>query len=104
MLVNHIVGRYRYLTFALPGIQVVATVTKSSQALLRSPTGAADAPGTLAQAYEEAVPMHVDTVCLMPDERRLYMVWRGLCRVLDITALEVTKIHIAEQALRVERR
>jgi len=35
---------------------------------------------------------------VIPDERRFYLVWRGLCRVMHITAIEVKKIHIEDKS------
>lgn len=40
------------------------------------------------------VEMNLDTLCLMPDEHRCYIVWRGRIEVFDMTALEIMDIQI----------
>jgi hypothetical protein len=43
----------------------------------------------------EEVNLNLDTLCLIPDERRLVLIWRGLCPIKDLTALEVKTIEIS---------
>ena len=43
---------------------------------------------------DEKVNLNIDTLCLLPDEKRFYMVWRGLCPINDLGALEVKEIKI----------
>ncbi|UCG12232.1 MAG: DUF2169 domain-containing protein, partial [Deltaproteobacteria bacterium] len=43
---------------------------------------------------EEEVKLNLDTLCFIPDEKRFYLVWRGLCPIKDLTALEVKIIEI----------
>jgi len=43
---------------------------------------------------DEQVKLNIDTLCLIPDEKRFYMVWRGLCPIQDLGALEVKTIEI----------
>jgi hypothetical protein len=43
----------------------------------------------------EEVPLYLDTLCLIPDEGRLFLVWRGLCPIKDLTALEVKTIEVS---------
>jgi len=43
---------------------------------------------------DEEVKLNIDTLCLIPDEKRFYMVWRGLCPIQDLGALEVKTIEI----------
>jgi hypothetical protein len=43
---------------------------------------------------DEKVNLNIDTLCLIPDEKRFYMVWRGLCPIQDLGALEVKTIEI----------
>ena len=46
--------------------------------------------------YEnQPLAMHLDTLCLMPDEGRLYQLWRGLCLVHDRTLQEIKEIRLA---------
>ena len=42
----------------------------------------------------EKVNLNLDTLCLIPDEKRLYLVWRGICPVNDLTAAEVESITV----------
>lgn len=43
----------------------------------------------------EKVALNLDTLCLIPDEKRLYLVWRGLCPINDLTALEVKTVEVS---------
>ena len=43
---------------------------------------------------DEEVKLNIDTLCLIPDEKRFYMVWRGLCPIQDLGALEVKTVEI----------
>ena len=43
---------------------------------------------------DEEVNMNLDTLCLIPDKKRFYIVWRGLCSIHDLSALEVKTIEI----------
>ncbi len=43
---------------------------------------------------DEEVRLNIDTLCLIPDEKRFYMVWRGTCPIHDLGALEVKTIEI----------
>ena len=43
----------------------------------------------------EEVNLNLDTFCLIPDEGRLFFVWRGLCPIKDLTALEVKTIEVS---------
>lgn len=42
----------------------------------------------------EEVNLNLDTLCLIPDEKQLYLLWRGICPIKDLTALEVKTITI----------
>jgi hypothetical protein len=44
----------------------------------------------------EEVKLNLDTLCLIPDEGRLYLVWRGLCPIDDLTAIEIATVEISE--------
>ena len=43
---------------------------------------------------DEEVKLNIDTLCLIPDENRFYMVWRGICPIQDLGALEIKTIEI----------
>ena len=66
------------IRFQLPGIRVNCTVTKSFE-----------------HTDKEQIPLNLDTLCLIPDEKRFYLVWRGLCTINDLSALEVKTINLA---------
>jgi hypothetical protein len=83
--------------FHLPGAQVAAEVTKSDK-LLPATLDLPDENEQRSKASVEPVTMCLDTLCLMPDEKRFYLVWRGLCRVMNLTAIEVQKIQIEDQS------
>ena len=51
--------------FRLPGIAPVATVEKTER--------------WSGPSWNEPAPMRLDTLCLLPDEGRLFLVWRGRC-------------------------
>lgn len=42
----------------------------------------------------EEIQFNLDTLCLIPDEERFYLVWRGICQINDLTTLEVKEIGI----------
>jgi len=42
---------------------------------------------------QEVTP-NLDTLCLIPDEKRFYAVWRGICPINDLTAMEVKGVEI----------
>lgn len=76
--------------FRLPGIQVNCTVTKSFERLFVNESQSSDT-----SPVSEKIKLNIDTLCLIPDEKRFYLVWRGLCPVYDLSALEVKRIKIA---------
>lgn len=76
-------GRIR---FWLPGTQLSVRVTKTDRYGIESPAEAS--------TTTEAVNLNLDTLCLIPDEERFYLVWRGLCPINDLTGLEVTQIQV----------
>jgi len=94
-----------YLRAQLPGVVIKCEVFKSDKLLaaLRATNdqaahnaaggdtgGAASPPDSV-----EAVQMNLDTLCLIPDEKKLYLVWRGLCPIRDIIGLEVQTVAIS---------
>jgi hypothetical protein len=86
-----------YLRFRLPGITIRCEATKSFD-LVVFPEPAVPDLGDLPKRplFQEMIPMNCDTLCLIPDEKRFYMVWRGVCPVSDLTGLEVKKIAVTE--------
>lgn len=48
----------------------------------------------VSKASPEEVKLSLDTLCLIPDENRFYLVWRGTCPVNDLTATEVETITV----------
>ncbi len=71
--------------FQLPDISVRCRVAK----LIGVPDEDSSAP-----SVKEEISMRLDTLCLIPDERRFYLVWRGCCPVGDLDALELKQIEI----------
>jgi hypothetical protein len=72
------------LLFQLPGIQPACVVTRFLD-LLGGENGGVE---------HEEVPLNLDTLCLIPEEKRLFQVWRGLCPIRDFRALEINAIKI----------
>ena len=66
--------------FRLPGIVPIATVEKTER--------------WSGPSWNEPAPMRLDTLCLLPDEGRLFLVWRGRCPLTDLSALEVETVRI----------
>ena len=77
--------------FQLPGTRVSCTVTGFGESH-DSSSEDDEAGDTLAEKVE----LNLDTLCLIPDESRFYMVWRGLYPVRDLTAVEVNKVNVVE--------
>ena len=75
-------GRIR---FQLPGISLNCTVTKTFEF---TEIASSQSPVT------EEIRLNLDTLCLIPDEKRFYLVWRGCCSVLDLDASEVKTVEI----------
>ncbi len=51
--------------------------------------------GNWADAGESQVAMHLDTLCLMPEQECLYQVWRGSIPIRDLSAEEIRRLDIA---------
>jgi len=97
--------------FQLPGIKLSCAVTKSFELIAASGAsaegedkdvedldkkyveGAFDRDESPVPVAED-VNLNLDTLCLIPDEKRLYLVWRGQCPIMDLTALEVKRIEV----------
>lgn len=86
-----------YLRFWLPGVEVNCTVTKSFQ-FLKSPDQKEEnsTESNEAQEFVEPIELKLDTLCLIPDEKKFYLVWRGLCPVRDLTGIEVKTIEVGQ--------
>lgn len=92
------------IQFRLPGIKVVCTVTKYREPEIEvSPDSGEDSGEGEGGATEggekrdlniEEVSFNLDTLCLIPDKKRFYLVWRGLCPIKDLDASEVETIQI----------
>lgn len=74
------------LGFRLPGRRIQARVTLTQ----RDDEGYPLDAGT---RIEEPA-MRLDTLGLLPDQRRFFMVWRSHCRIDDLTAREVDRVEI----------
>jgi len=74
------------LRFRLPGVRPVVTVTWAD-----IENQGWDAPRTT-----EDVEMRLDTLCLIPEENRLFLVWRGSLPVRNLGALEIREVSIQE--------
>ncbi len=71
--------------FQLPGTQLSCVVARS------------DELGNEEKDVEqEAVDLNLDTICLIPDEGRFYLVWRGLFPIKDLTAIEIIELDLTE--------
>ncbi|MBI5055070.1 MAG: DUF2169 domain-containing protein [Nitrospirae bacterium] len=69
------------IKFKLPGIRPVSKVIKR------------DWPET--KTWEEQIAMNLDTLCLIPDEKRFFQVWRGICPIKDLSALEIKQVEFS---------
>lgn len=43
----------------------------------------------------EKITLNLDTLCIIPDEKKLYQVWRGLCNINDLSAFEIKEIEVS---------
>ncbi len=89
------------IQFFLPGIRVACNVAKLhgpevgvSEDLSGGEGGTAESREG-AELHMEEVLLNLDTLCLIPDQKRLYLVWRGLCRIKDLDAAEVAMVRVA---------
>jgi hypothetical protein len=72
------------LRFRLPGVRPTVTVTRADIELL----------GWEAPTSTEAIEMRLDTLCLLPEENRFFLVWRGSCPVKNLGALEIREVAV----------
>ena len=80
------------MSFNLPGIRPSCMVTKSFE-LFPHDQVPDNAPPKDEQ-WDESVDLKLDTLCFLPEEKRFYQVWRGLCPVADFRAMEVKSVKI----------
>ena len=101
------------IPFQLPGIKISCKVTKSVERIAEAGSNSSeqesehiaglkekDMDEGLEEVNEdlspvtEEVDLNLDTLCLIPDEKRFYLIWRGLCPIHDLKALEIKGIEI----------
>ncbi len=73
------------LRFRLPGVRPAVTVTRADIELL----------GWEAPQSTETLDMKLDTLCLLPEENRFFLVWRGSCPIRNLGALEIRSVAVA---------
>lgn len=74
------------LGFRLPGRRILAHVTLTQRDDQGYPLEAS--------TRSETPAMRLDTLGLLPDQRQFFMVWRGHCRIGDLTAREVDQVEV----------
>ena len=72
------------LRFRLPGVRPTVAVTRADIEFL----------GWDAPPSTETVDMRLDTLCLLPGEKRFFLLWRGSCPVKDLGALEIREVAV----------
>jgi len=72
------------LRFRLPGVLPAVAVTRADIETL----------GWEAPRTTEVVEMRLDTLCLIPEERRFFLVWRGSLPVRNLGAIEIREVSI----------
>ena len=77
------------LRFHLPRMRPKAIAVKSVE--LKGSLASTPPP-----TIKDEVDLRADTLCLLPEEGRFYIVWRGLCPVEDLTASEVVSLEIKQ--------
>ena len=87
--------------FQLPGVHLSLEVTRTDEFDIAESSASEEDDTEYEEPEEpsittEEIQLNLDTLCLIPDEKRLYMVWRGLCPVKDLTAVEVAKVEVAQ--------
>lgn len=66
--------------FRLPGVHPIVGMLKTE--------------GRDCSSIRELIGMNQDTLCLLPDEGRFFMVWRGNCPIMEMNVPEVTEIAV----------
>lgn len=87
------------LRFQLPGRSVTCWVQKRYETLqayiqTMGHQNNAETAHSGVDPKPEALAMNLDTLCLLPDENRFFLIWRGRTPVYDYTALEVESLTI----------
>jgi hypothetical protein len=87
------------LNFQLPAQQLACRVDKTYetlQAYIRTLDDRQISRDRLnnTEPVSEQIAMNLDTLCLLPDEKRFFLVWRGSTPVYDHTALEVETLTV----------
>jgi hypothetical protein len=89
-------GRVR---FELPGTKVTCKVSKKSvsdeetrEAMGEEKSAVVKEKAT--EVEEETVRLNLDTLCLIPEDKKLFMLWRGLCPIDTLDAAEVDRVYI----------
>jgi hypothetical protein len=84
--------------FRLPGVGPKLTVTKwtvpAEEWLAQPPDSSAGRSEKPLPLVEESVPAVLDTLVLIPEENRYYLVFRGLCSLARLDATEVARIRV----------
>ena len=80
------------LSFNLPGTRPICTVSKSFEFFPDDQLPDNAPPKD--EHWEEVVELKLDTLCFLPEEKKFYQVWRGLCPVADFRAMEVKSVKI----------
>lgn len=74
------------IRFRLPGIRPAVTVIKTNR--FETPFDRA------AEEKSESMDMKLDTLCLIPGEKRFFQVWRGTRPIKDLSALEIKQVEV----------
>lgn len=78
-----------WVRFRLPGVNPSVIVSKSDEL----PTSTT--PREEIRETREKIDLNLDTLCIIPDEKKVYLVWRGLCIINDLGALEIRTVEIS---------
>jgi len=76
-----------WVRFRLPGIHPSVMVSKSDR--LEDTTGEDN--------QTEEITLNLDTLCLIPEEKRFFQIWRGICNINDLSAIEVRKLIVEKR-------
>ena len=90
------------MRFKLPAVRITCRVDKSYQMLAalvesRQPSHPGLEKLQVRAPEQEDMVMNLDTLCLLPDEQRFFLIWRGRLPLFDPTALEVEAIRISHR-------
>lgn len=80
--------------FKLPGMKLKCKVMKLYDMV--SPSAFGKRNENDPRLITEEADFNLDTLCLIPDENRFYLVWRALCPINDLTGSEVKEIQISK--------